>query len=382
MSQIDQAISYVQEGESREGNRLVQVTKGSGDFVKQSAGFVQPSQVAPPTGLSTFGHTSHANQNPAFPAQLGQQGAFAPPKQPSLGGAPSFGQPTPIGTAAFGQPSKSPSSFGQPSQQPPSFGQPSLSQPSKPKPSFGQSTFGQPSQAPSSFGQPSQAPSSFGQPSQASSPFGQTSQAASSFGKPPISSQGNAFGSSSQPQQQLSPFGGGGNQQQHQPPQKAGSGFGFGQPSAPVNGPANGQPQNRPFGGGFQQQQTQPPSQSPFGNASAAPPQQSQPTNSPPAPGAATNGAQPFDGPRGQPFRQDAEGNTVYQNPRTGNPEHVWFPNGHPGPEPSAEAPPETYEGPLGDALKSVYQAVWETGRFGDVVPEVPPKREWVSFGV
>lgn len=54
----------------------------------------------------------------------------------------------------------------------------------------------------------------------------------------------------------------------------------------------------------------------------------------------------------------------------------------HPGTDPDAEGPPSAYEGELGKALKDVYQAVWQSGRFGDVVPEIPPKREWLNFNV
>lgn len=56
------------------------------------------------------------------------------------------------------------------------------------------------------------------------------------------------------------------------------------------------------------------------------------------------------------------------------------MPDGPPGPNPDVESPPETYEA-LGAALKQVYDYVRETGNFKDgVMPEVPPKREWVNW--
>lgn len=325
LGNIDEAIKFVQEGETRDDNRRTQVTKNSGDFPRQSQAFGQPSQIPPPNGLSSFGHTSHANQNPAFPSHLGSQGAFQKPQQATLGGAPSFGQPTAIGTSAFGRPSEP--AFGQPSQPTSTFGQPSQQ---------GQSTFGQPSQ-PShpTFGQPSQpAPSTFGQVSQQNpSPFGQPSQQSKpAFGQPSQPSQ-SAFGQPSQPSKPA--FG-----QPSQPAQSA-----FGQPSQPAQ-PAFSQPlqQASPFGAGSAQSQ-QSNGGSAFGRPSAPPtgPSQAQPQQA------------------RAPAQQAASSN-------------------HPGADPDAEGPPGAYEGQLGRALKDVYQAVYETGRFGDLVPEIPPKREWVKF--
>lgn len=63
-----------------------------------------------------------------------------------------------------------------------------------------------------------------------------------------------------------------------------------------------------------------------------------------------------------------------------GKQERIWMPDGAPGPNPDVEAPPEVYEA-LGSALKQVYDYVRDAGSFKDgIIPEVPPKREWVSW--
>lgn len=319
---IDEAIRYVQEGESRMENRRSQVTQGSTDFPKTPEGFGRPSQVAQPTGLSAYGHTSHAGQNPAFPLGRGSQGGFAQAQQAPLGGAPAFGQPTSIGSSAFGRPSQT--------------GQPAFGQPSQPV----QSSFGRPSQP--AFGQPSQPNQpAFGQPSQPTQPaFGQPSQPTHpAFGQPsqPVRP---AFGQPSQPNQ--SAFG-----QPSQPPQPA-----FGQPSNPSKS-AFGQPSQPTFG-----QPTQTPlNPSPFDRPS-------QPSKTPfaSAPNTTSTPQQPQQNPSTDPSQTQQQ-----SNPSSGDPD--------------AEGPSSAYEGPLGQALKEVYQAVYATGRFGDgLVPEVPPKREWVKF--
>ena len=52
-------------------------------------------------------------------------------------------------------------------------------------------------------------------------------------------------------------------------------------------------------------------------------------------------------------------------------------------PNPDLEAPPETYEGELGNELKHIYDVVRETGEFpGGLMPEIPPKREWLGWNV
>ncbi|KAF2864240.1 hypothetical protein K470DRAFT_254563 [Piedraia hortae CBS 480.64] len=70
------------------------------------------------------------------------------------------------------------------------------------------------------------------------------------------------------------------------------------------------------------------------------------------------------------------------QNPQTGKQERIWHPNGPPTTgHKYAEAAPETYDGPIGSLLKSAYEYARETGWFKDgVMPEIPPKREWVAW--
>lgn len=63
----------------------------------------------------------------------------------------------------------------------------------------------------------------------------------------------------------------------------------------------------------------------------------------------------------------------------------IWFPTGPPQMKDfsDAEAPEGTYEGQLGETLKSLYEFVKAdgTGLFKDgVMPEIPPKREWVGW--
>jgi len=71
---------------------------------------------------------------------------------------------------------------------------------------------------------------------------------------------------------------------------------------------------------------------------------------------------------------------SFYNNPQTGKKVRIWMPEGAPGPKPEREAGLETYEA-LGEALKQMYDYVRETGTFKEgVMPEVPPKQEWVSW--
>lgn len=72
----------------------------------------------------------------------------------------------------------------------------------------------------------------------------------------------------------------------------------------------------------------------------------------------------------------------VYHNPTTNKLERIWHPDGTPArPNPDAEATAEAYEGD--GVLKEAYDYVLENGQFKDgVMPEIPPKREWVSFNL
>lgn len=76
----------------------------------------------------------------------------------------------------------------------------------------------------------------------------------------------------------------------------------------------------------------------------------------------------------------------VYQNAsNNGQPEHLWFPTGPPPAKPDTQLPEEDvfYSGDLGKELQAIYEAVASQGAFvGGVMPEVPPKREWVRFDI
>jgi nucleoporin NUP42 len=95
--------------------------------------------------------------------------------------------------------------------------------------------------------------------------------------------------------------------------------------------------------------------------------------------GAQRSNGQPLTSLKGQRiFYQDSL--AFYNNPQTGKMERVWNPEGAPGPNPDVEASPETYEA-LGVALQQVYDYVRANGHFKDgIMPEVPPKREWVDW--
>jgi nucleoporin NUP42 len=77
---------------------------------------------------------------------------------------------------------------------------------------------------------------------------------------------------------------------------------------------------------------------------------------------------------------EDKKEYPFYHNPSTNKLERIWLPDGPPGPNPDVEASPQTYEA-LGEALKQLYDFVRDSGTFKDgLVPEVPPKREWVNW--
>jgi nucleoporin NUP42 len=77
----------------------------------------------------------------------------------------------------------------------------------------------------------------------------------------------------------------------------------------------------------------------------------------------------------------------VYQNAaNNGAPEHLWFPTGPPPAKSDTQLAEEDvfYSGQLGKELQAIYEAV-ATGQgafVGGVMPEVPPRREWVRFDI
>ncbi|KAK7529803.1 uncharacterized protein J3D65DRAFT_641254 [Phyllosticta citribraziliensis] len=384
------------------------------------SGFGQPSFGAPAGGQQQQQQQQSAFGRPSSFSQPNQGGAFGAPS--SLGanssaaggafGKPAFGQPANPGQnhpqtqpAAFGQPSQ-PGAFGQPAGG--AFGKPAFGQAFQP----GGGAFGQPSQpgGAAAFGQPSQpgGAAAFGQPSQpGSAAFGQPSQPGGGvFGKP-----------------------------------AATPGFGqpaFGQPAAPQN--SGGFPPAQPTGGAFgnpqaqQQQQQQQPTPSPFGQPAQAQPsnpfqQQQQQQQQPTTTGGGGGGLNAFGQPaatnnsttqqqqpngttttssslhasaavhpathdpatnrlitwKGQRVEYPAPNVPCYRDPadRSGALIRIWHPTPPAEANPFHEGPPAAYEGDAGRELAEAYAFVRETGMWRDgVVPEVPPKGEWVGWDV
>ncbi|KAK3070952.1 hypothetical protein LTR53_009541 [Teratosphaeriaceae sp. CCFEE 6253] len=425
---LDSALKYVIDGEQQHPNRIDQVANGSGASwtSKRAAtggGFGQPSLGM---GTSPFG-------KPSAPSGLGQQApAFGQPSQATG----TFGQPSSIASKpAFGQPSQQHATFGAPSQPGnggTAFGAPSGLGASRPafgapsQPGFGQSGFGQ--AANSAFAAPSQpagsSPFGAGQHQQANpfaaaanqpSAFGQASQAQSQQASPfaPTNRQTNGFGSAGSqagtnpfaPKTGAPAFG--------QPSQPNGSPFaqaaqsgnsGFGHPAAPAAiSTGFGQPsgQSAPPTGMDMSSPTAPVTITNGGFGMAA-----QGSSTAPTANTQTNGtalvvgipgtsSYTTRGPDGkslrtwknQPVTYDREQNPwvpYYKHPHTKTEERIWHPDGVPEvPNPDAEAADaDVYLGDLGKLLEELYGLVKEKGAFehGGLVPEVPPKREWVEW--
>jgi nucleoporin NUP42 len=71
-------------------------------------------------------------------------------------------------------------------------------------------------------------------------------------------------------------------------------------------------------------------------------------------------------------------------DPQSNAKQRIWFIDGPPTTAaPDTEGPPEAYQGENGVKLKELYDHVRTTGTFKDnFMPEIPPKREWISFEV
>ncbi|MCJ1415184.1 hypothetical protein MMC32_001515 [Xylographa parallela] len=350
LSDINGAIKYIVSGENEHPNRI-DICKGRGPTPNQA----QATSTNQP-GLSAFGQAPSFGQ-PSAPAQpttaFGQPSAFGNPattfgQPPQLGKAtnpfsastPSYGPPAPFGaqpTTAFGQ------SAPLGAQPTPAFGQ-SAPLGAQPTPAFGQ---------PAAFGQaPSSAPA-FGHPSLPTT----FSQAPSSFAK----AQARAFGLPTPPSGFAS-----------QPVSAVGGGGGFGTPSAPA--PALSNPFNR-----------QPPSQP---SSFSRPPPPAQPAPSPfsqppqgPGPSAPSSGA----------TRKDASGKLTLWHGRPisyvdnepcfrradGLWEKVWFPDAAPGWSKEIEVPEGWWTEEVAEQYRYAReQGAWKDGR----VPDVMPKREWISW--
>ncbi|QIX00569.1 hypothetical protein AMS68_006086 [Peltaster fructicola] len=397
----------------------------------QGSSFGQPSAL----GSTSFGQPSGLGQNSAFgkPSALGGSAfgkpSFGQPSQPSgfaaAAQAPSFGQSgfagktTPFGAAtatqsSFGQPSafgaaasnaspfaaaaNKPSPFGatattqqvspfgaaataqqaspfaaasgtQAQQTTGTFAQPSVTNAANRASPFaassgteqGSGTFGKPS----AFGAAARQASPFAQPPQAASasPFAAAAQNASPFGQA-APAQSSPFGATTQnksPFAQVQPALG-------QPSQPAQSSFGqpsqstrtsFGQSSQPI--------QSSPFAAASQQQNN------------VASTSTKQPTNH-----LTRDGAGRLTAFHGAPVSFDSvkKAHTA-RNPRTGKQERIWFPDGATLPHKDAQAEDKAYEGGIGQQLARMYLYAKEFGTFENgVVPEIPPKCEWVSFDI
>ena len=418
LSAASQSVQQGGGGSSAFGGGPQTLPFGSG--VQQGSTFGQASGLGSSGGAfgkPSFGQASQPASQPGF-GQTSAFGAAGPPfgKPSNLegggGGGSAFGQASRLGggqQSAFGQASQlgSASAFGKPSAlggaspfaqaasnntAGSAFGQPS--QPGGGTPAFGQgSSFGAAAPSTSPFGRPSpfatsgsQAPttgSAFGQASapgqQQSSPFGQVSQ--------PGQQQQSAFSQTSQPGQAPSAF------EKPSPFGSGNTGSAFGQQSTP-----NSQPtafgQGSTFGGSnnaspFGQQQQQPASdqqQTPFSSSGGNKPsttfgQSTQIAHTGP-PTAAHQKGQRISTWKGRQVTYEKD-LPFYRNDQ-GKQERIWLPDGQDdviGSVIDVEAPPGTYDDALGAALKQVYDFVRDKGMFKDgVVPEIPPKREWVRW--
>lgn len=420
LNDIDGAIKYVIDGKDQHPNREDMVIRGPPNFPWSEP--ASTGQIAQPASGSTFGRPSTfsrgtpfgqtsspaTQQNSTFgqPSAFGSNTAFG--SQPQTGGS-TFGQSSNLGaqqSSAFGAPSalgSGGSAFGRPSNMGAgttagsAFGQASALGGNSPfgsgqaAPNSQTTAFGQPS-APgsgSAFGKPSpfgaaatSNTSTFGQPSapsQQQNSFGQ-SQQQSTFGQSSAPAQQSVFGQSSTPAQQQSTFG------KPSPFGNAAAATGsspFGQQSEQPNQPAFGGASNMGAAANG----------STFG-ASSAPAQQTNPfgggqaasTNSNPpfgSPAASRPAGQPPTSWKGSPVMK--EDNLYFYRNAAGKQERIWFPEGPPGPNPDVEAtPPDIYNDErVANVLSEIYSYVKEHGTFKDgLVPEIPPKRDWVSFDV
>lgn len=366
LKDIDGAVRYIIDGENRHPNRH-DVCKARG---------------ADPTKLQGL---SSSTTSFSQPLPFGGQ-----PQAP----ASAFGRPS---TSAFSQPSslgQSNSSFGQPTSlgQPSAFARPlnqpntTFGQPSNPGSAFGRSAF---AAAPSTtvINQPtnpfqSAQPQPFGQPppSAPRNPFGQPAAqaAANPFGQPLPQAQ-NVFSRDSAPQsapQPTNPFG--------QPPNTSPYPFAqpapshptsvFGNPSAPLKAFSQ---QNKSAPATLSTQLSNPTPSNVFAkpNAPTAPmaTQFNAPSQTP------SNAPRDANGKllswKGQPVKYMGE-LPCYKNP-SGSWDRIWFPDG-----PPAFLKPESFpDVQYDEGTIQNYLQLKQTGRFEEnIIPALPPKREWISW--
>ncbi|MCJ1471581.1 hypothetical protein MMC13_000221 [Lambiella insularis] len=313
---VNGAIRYIVSGEKEHPNRI-DICEAQGMIASQAE------------AVATTQPKNPFSQSPAF----GQPSAPVKP-------APAFGQPAAFDrpTTSFGQTPQLGQSLNPFASSAPAFGQPAPLA-SQPAPAFGQSPFGQPSAPAPAFGQPTNATS-----------FQQTSN-------PFINTQTPAFGLPSQPTEFIS--------------------------------------QSTPsFGTGFSSQPAMT-SQSPFGGQPAS---QSTPFGAPPiatTTGFGFNAAQLAGPGRSAPSsgttRKDGSGRLTVWHGKSityvddepcfkrsdGLWEKVWFPDATPSWTKDLEVP----EGMWTEEVKEEYDFAREHGEWKDgVMPDIMPKREWVSW--
>lgn len=385
-------------------------------FGAPKSAFGAPSSLGTSTAAFGTPSTMGATQTSfGAPSALGNSGGFGRPTVSSTNNgstalaAPAFGQPSAFGQPlAFGKPSAlggSTSTFGQSSTQP---------QTTSPFGGVANAASGAPNQIPaaSGFSQPSSA-AGFGQPSTVSgfgkaSPFTQSAisinvpqSTATAFGQPSQPSHpnntGNGFGQPSRSgtaANQPSPFAAptATATATLAPNRNQAPGFGRPSPFGSNTGPGNNGGTSSAFGQTTFGQSSAPAAAanySPFGQ------QQRQPLPSGPF---GASGPPLANGTGGlYPTFVDPKTNlTFYRipNPSPDEPnrtrlQRVWFPDGPPAsataPPDAFEADPKTYSGGAAAALETVYCVVRETGSFptdqaGGLMPEVPPKREWIGW--
>jgi len=424
LKDVDGAINYIVRAENEHPNRIDICresqaagagsqpnpfgSQGSFQHAQSSNPFGAPSQPAaaqtfgPPTQTAAFGQPPVLGQNPNPFGAAPQLGAFGQPsalgQKPNPFGAPTpaFGAPTQLGSGGeFGQPSalgQKPNPFGAPAAAP-AFGAPtqiggggSFGQPS----ALGQrpNPFGAPSQQPQEnpFGQPSgqnpnplgsqnppAQPNPFGNPTPA--PFGAPSPALKNpFAAPPQPTAPNPFGAT--PATQPNPFGA---------------------PSQPTNpNPFGGTPVatpvvSNPFGNPQQSQQAAP---NPFGNPPTVPtPPNANPFGAPPVTNGFSSSASLDDPPPpvSSYITKDHNGrlltfkgkHVIYKDSQPGTQNQdgtwakIWFPDGPPAPNKTAEAPEEKYT----EEIRNAYEKALRLGGFeGGMIPLVPPKQEWCRW--
>ncbi|TKA82122.1 hypothetical protein B0A55_01811 [Friedmanniomyces simplex] len=373
LNDLDSALKYVVDGEHQHPNRWDEIVKSSGS-PPAAGGFGQPSG----GGGNAFGSASTIG---------GQGSAFGKPSQPGFGQSgfgqapkPAFGAPSqPAGASPFGagqQQQTQPNPFAAAASQPSGFAQAGQNEAPQANPfaSAGQTNgFGAPSGpvAANPFASKLAAPA-FGAPSQPNgSAFVQSASGGGAFGQPSAPSTGVG-----QPAATSTATGG---MDLSSPTQPTTTTNGFGNLGAQVAPAAPVQTTYGAFGGlGLHANSTAP-----------SAPAQTNGTTVLGIPGTTGYTTRGTDGKslstwRGLPVTYDREQTPwapYYTNPQTRKPERIWHPDGIPDrPNPYAEAEPEVYLGELGSVLREVYGYVMEKGEFGDLVPEVPPKREWVRW--